>query len=232
MKRFWVALLILCAIGAAATLRRIVALESTPLAGPAQLASLDAHFTAKAGTTLLHVVPSLLFVLLIPLQFVSSLRRRHQRIHRWTGRAIVALGLVLGFSALRLSIHPVGGLAEGTATTFFGCYFLIALGKAWWHIRNRRVELHREWATRMVGIALGVAATRPIMGVFFATSRLTGLTPEQFFGPAMWLGLVSTCLAGEAWINRTRRLPNRRTTRLLPALRQGARAASLRARSW
>jgi hypothetical protein len=56
----------------------------------------------------------------------------------------------------------------------------------------------------MVAIALGVATTRPIMAVFFATSPLTGLTPEQFFGPAMWLGFVLTCLAGEAWIRCAR----------------------------
>jgi hypothetical protein len=56
----------------------------------------------------------------------------------------------------------------------------------------------------MVAIALGVATTRPIMAVFFATSRLTGLSPEQFFGPAMWLGFTATYVAGETWIRRTR----------------------------
>jgi hypothetical protein len=212
MKRFWLALLLLCAIGAAAALRRIVALESVPVAGPSPLAGLDARFAATAGMVLLHIVPSLLFVMLVPLQFVTSLRRNHPRFHRWTGRAIVLLGVILGVSALRLSAHPVGGLAEGTATAFFGSLFLFSLAKTWWHIRHKRVELHREWATRMAAIALGVATTRPIMGVFFATSRLTGLTPAQFFGPAMWLGFVSTYLAGEAWIDQTRRrsIPTRR----------------------
>jgi len=42
------------------------------------------------------------------------------------------------------------------------------------------------------------------MGLFFGTSRLAGLTPEQFFGLAMWLGFVSTYLAGEVWITYTR----------------------------
>jgi hypothetical protein len=51
---------------------------------------------------------------------------------------------------------------------------------------------------------LGVATTRPIMAVFFATPRLTELTPQQFFGPAMWLGFVSSYIAGEAWINYNR----------------------------
>lgn len=203
-RRLWIALVILCAIGAAVAIRRIVALETAPLAGSSVFAGLDAHFAAKAGMTLLHIVPALLFVLLVPLQFVPSLRRRRPRLHRWSGRVIVGLGVVIGISALYLSAHPVGGVVEGTATIFFGCFFLFSLGKAWWHIRNGRVKLHREWATRMVAIALGVATTRPIMAIFFATSRLTGLTPRQFFGPAMWLGFISTYLAGEAWINHTR----------------------------
>jgi hypothetical protein len=203
-RRVWIAILVLCAIGAAAAAPRIVAIVTTPGTGASDLARLDQHFAAKAGMTLLHIVPSLLFVSLLPLQFVGSLRIRHPQLHRWSGRAIMGLGAMLGLSALWLSAHPVGGLAEGTATIFFSCFFLFCLGKAWWHIRSKRVELHREWVTRMTAIALGVATTRPIMGVFFATSRLTGLTPEQFFGPAMWLGLVSTYLAGEVWINYTR----------------------------
>jgi hypothetical protein len=200
-RRIWVALVVLCAIGAGAATRRIVALGTAPLAGRSELAGLDAHYAAKAGMTLLHLVPSLLFVLLVPLQFVSSWRGRYPILHRWTGRMLMGLGAVIGISALWLSAHPVGGLAEGTATILFGCFFLFSLGKAWWHIRNGRVELHREWVMRMVAIALGVATTRPIMAVFFATSRLTNLTPRQFFGPAMWLGLTSTYLASEAWIN-------------------------------
>jgi hypothetical protein len=205
-RRLWIALAILCAIGAAVAARRIVALQHAPIAGSSPFANLDAHFAAKAGLTLLHVVPALLVALLVPLQFVSTLRRRHPRIHRWTGRVIMALGLAIGISGLSLSAHPVGGIIESAATVSFGCFFLFSLAKAWAHIRNRRVHLHREWATRMTAIALGVATTRPIMGVFFATSRLTGLTPAQFFGPAMWLGFTGTWLAGEAWIWYTRHL--------------------------
>jgi len=201
----WIVLVVLCAIGAAAATRRIVEIVAPPAAGSADFGGLDAHFTAKAGMTLVHIVASLLFVLLVPLQFVSSLRVRHPIAHRSAGRVIVSLGIVLGGSALWLSAGPVGGLAESSATVFFGCFFLVALSKAWWHIRHGRVERHREWATRMTAIALGVATTRPIMGVFFATSRLTGLTPHEFFGPAMWLGLTSTYLAGEVWLHTEKR---------------------------
>jgi len=199
-RRVGIALVILCLIGIAAAARRIAVLTIAPPAASSDFGGLNAHFLTRAGATLLHVVPSLLLLLLVPLQFVSSLRRRHPRVHRWAGRLIMVLGILVGTSALWLSADPVGGSIESTATVSFGCLFLIALGKAWWHIRNGRVNLHREWATRMTAIALGVATTRPIMGVFFATSRITGLTPQQFFGPAMWIGLASTTVAGEIWI--------------------------------
>ncbi|MGH9633122.1 MAG: hypothetical protein ACRD7E_32865, partial [Bryobacteraceae bacterium] len=93
-RRLWIVMVVLCAIGAAAVLRRLVVLGSEAPAGSAQFAGLDAEFAAKAGMTLLHIVPSLLFVLLLPLRFVPSLRRRHPRLHRGTGRVIMGLGVV------------------------------------------------------------------------------------------------------------------------------------------
>jgi hypothetical protein len=203
-RRFWIVLVVLCTIGAAAALHRLVALGAAPSGSLSPSAGLDLHFAGRAQLTLLHLIPSLLFVVLVPLQFVSGLRQTHPRLHRWTGRLLLGCSLVIGVSALRLSADPVGGLAESGATVLFGCLFLFSAAKAWWHIRNRRMVLHREWATRMVAIALGVATTRPVMGVFFATSRLTGLTLHQFFGLAMWIGFVSTWLAGEAWIRHAR----------------------------
>lgn len=199
----WAILVMLCAIGAAAVILRIVALGS-PLAGTSPRADLNAHFSARSRLIRLHILPSLLFVILVPLQFVSSLRQRYPRLHHWICRAVIGLGLVIGGTALVLSTHPVGGAVEASATTLFACFFLFSIAKAWWHMRNRQFVLYREWSLRMTAIALGVAATRPIIGIFFATSPLTSLAPQQFFGPAMWLGFTATWLAGEAWIRGTR----------------------------
>jgi len=77
--------------------------------------------------------------------------------------------------------------------------------KAYIHIRRKEVARHREWMIRMYGVALGVATTRPIVGMFFAFRRLT---PHEFFGIAFWLGFTITFLAAEAWVDYTRqRLP-------------------------
>jgi hypothetical protein len=70
-------------------------------------------------------------------------------------------------------------------------------------IRRREPARHREWMLRAVAIALGVATVRPVMGIFFASSRLTHLTPRQFFGWAFWIGFLLNLIAVEIWIRRT-----------------------------
>jgi hypothetical protein len=57
---------------------------------------------------------------------------------------------------------------------------------------------------RVFAIGSAVAAIRPIVGIFFATRKLTHLTPHDFFGIAFWLGFTIQLMAAEIWINYTR----------------------------
>ena len=95
----------------------------------------------------------------------------------------------------------IGGANETAATTLFGISFLFCLIKAYRHIRRKEVAQHREWMIRTFAIALGVATTRPIVGMFFAFRKLT---PHEFFGIAFWLGFTLTFFAAESWIDYTR----------------------------
>jgi hypothetical protein len=68
-----------------------------------------------------------------------------------------------------------------------------------WRFRNAPV-LTLRWITRAIAILLGIATTRPVMGVFFATTRATHLSPEQFFGMAFWIGFSINTLIVELWL--------------------------------
>jgi hypothetical protein len=201
----WAGMLSLCIIAIAAVIHRIVVLAHPLHNVPPQLTALDAAFAQEPALTLVHIVPALFFVLLVPLQFSSSLRARHPHVHRWTGRILMTLAAVIGLSALLLIRDPIGGITEVTAILFYDGLFLLAMTKAFLHIRRGQVASHREWIIRGISVALGVATVRPIMGVFFATSPLTGLTPHEFFGIAFWLGFSLTYVFAELWIRRTRR---------------------------
>ena len=56
---------------------------------------------------------------------------------------------------------------------------------------------------RAFSVGLAVATIRPIIGMFFATSHFSGLTPYEFFGIAFWIGFVLHLIAAEAWIQAT-----------------------------
>ncbi|HEX5692002.1 MAG TPA: DUF2306 domain-containing protein, partial [Roseiflexaceae bacterium] len=171
--------------------------------------------------TLVHIIPGLLFMVLGPLQFSATLRARHRQWHRWSGRVYLLCSTIIGVSALTMSVGmpAIGGTIQAAATTLFAVLFLVALARAYYAIRHRKIAQHREWMIRAFAIGLAVATIRPIIGLFFATSRVSGLTPDVFFGVAFWLGFVLHALAAEIWIRRTR--PVRLATPARTATHQG-----------
>jgi hypothetical protein len=208
----WVVLCGLCFIGAAAALRRIVALllpQTSPQGG--QFSNLDAQFAARSTLTLLHIVPALLFVVLLPWWFSQRLRQSPQAHQRLT-RVLFVLGAVVGLTALPLVAQPVGGTTEVSAILFFDSLFLFSLTRAWLLFRRGEAARYQEWMMRAISVLLGIATTRPVMGVFFATERLTHLEPHQFFGIAFWIGFAATYLAGEGYLRRHPVAPNALST--------------------
>src|ERR1700733_8446991 len=194
----------LVALGVAAVTRRTLVLfwpgQFAGKASPA--AALDAGFARHMALTLIHILPGGLFLVLAPLQFMPSIRQRDLQVRRWRGRVLGVGGLIIGVSALIMSFTMnIGGPNESAATPLFAIVFLYCLIKAYRHIRRKEVARHREWMIRAFGVGLGVATTRPIVGMFFAFRRLT---PHEFFGIAFWLGFTTTSLAAEAWVDYTR----------------------------
>lgn len=215
-RALWSAVIFLAFIGVGVAVRRVIYLGpilangySPPAVAPgsraAQFVALDAVFARHPVLTMVHIVPGLLFMVLGPYQFSKSIRARHLQWHRWNGRIFLAVGFTIGISALVMSftMQSIGGVNQAAATILFGAFFLFALSKAVWHIRRREIVLHRQWMIRAYAIGLAVATIRPLIGIFFATSPLTGLTPYQFFGTAFWIGFVFHLIAAEAWIHIT-----------------------------
>src|SRR6201997_3377533 len=200
----WTGVILLAVIGVAAVARRTLVLlwpnvfssKSSPAA------VLDAGFARHLVLTLIHILPGGLFLVLAPLQFVRGIREKHLRVHRWMGRVLFGCGLVIGVSALIMSYTMnIGGPNETAATTLFAIVFLYCLVRALVLIRRKEVSRHRQWEIRAYAVSLGVATTRPIVGMFFAFRRLT---PHEFFGIAFWLGFTTTLMAAELWVDYTR----------------------------
>lgn len=186
---FWVCI----AISIAVVLRRTVALVYPPQSAPPQLAALDAAFASHATLTLMHIIPALAFVILAPLVYLRRFAGA-----TWLERSLLFLGVVVGVTAYAMSRYSIGGWLERSAVLFFNTFFLFSLFRAWHWRREPLLKL--RWMTRAIAILLGIATTRPVMGVFFATSRVTHLAPERFFGIAFWIGFSINTLIVELWL--------------------------------
>ncbi len=86
---FWISIVISIAV----VLRRVVALAATTRNGPPQLTALDDVFASHALLTLAHILPALLFVLLVPFIVLRPVNRPS-----WIDRAFC--------SSARSSVSP------------------------------------------------------------------------------------------------------------------------------
>jgi hypothetical protein len=188
---FWICIVISIAV----VLRRVFALATPPRNGPPQMAALDNTFSAHTALTLVHILPALLFVSLVPLIVF-----RPDTHPRWIDHIFYPLGAIVGLTAYAMSLYSIGGWTERSAVLLFDTLFLVSLARAYVFRSQADATHERRWQFRAVAILLGIATTRPVMGILFATSRLTHLLPQQFFGIAFWIGFSINVLTFELWI--------------------------------
>lgn len=157
----------------------------------------------------LHVVLGAFYLMFAPFQFVKRIRSRHLGYHRRMGRVLVAVGMVVGVTALFIGlVIPYSGWGERVLIALFGSLFLFALVKGFVHIRAGRVDLHREWMIRAFAIALAIATQRMI----FIPSLFVAGVADPTGGRIVTLSLAAWSAAlfvhsslAEVWIRLTRR---------------------------
>jgi hypothetical protein len=102
-----------------------------------QFAVLDSH----SVVSFFHRFGGFLFMALVLLQFMPRLRARHITFHRWSGRFLVATGLIFGVSALVMAGRfPYAGTREIIPMYFFGLMFLYSIVRGFLEVRR---EEHR-----------------------------------------------------------------------------------------
>lgn len=196
----WVGFWICIVIAVAVVIRRLAALAFPSQSGPPQMVGLDRVFASHTALTLAHILPALAFVVLLP--FVVLHRFSDLK---WPERWLFPLGAIVGITAYAMSMHSIGGWTERSAVLFYDTLFLFSLGRAWLYRVQGQIRQKRRWLMRAVVILLGIATTRPVMGLFFATSHSTHLGPQQFFGIAFWIGFSINWTVIEIWLRINQR---------------------------
>ena len=160
------------------------------LASGAEITPANARFFASPLPVVLHIVGAGVYALLGAFQFSTSLRNRRPAWHRWAGRLLIPCGLIVGLSALWMTLfypHPDGSHdLLYVLRLLFGSVMILSIVLGYAAIRRGDVIQHRAWMTR--GYAIGLGA---------GTQMLTILAGELIAGPRNPLG--NALLMGAGW---------------------------------
>jgi hypothetical protein len=118
-----------------------------------------------------HIVFGMIALLIGPLQFFSSIRKKYPRFHRMTGRTYLISILVGAGCATILAInHNIiiqKRIVFGTGLLGLAAAWLLTSGMAFWAVKNRNFVQHREWMVKSYVVTCGFTFYR----VFLLTAQ-------------------------------------------------------------
>lgn len=167
------------------------ALRLNELASGAEITPSNARFFASPSPVVIHIIASAFYALLGALQFVGRLWQRGSKWHRWIGRFLVPVGLLVALSALWMTVfYPRSEGASNLLYAFrllFGTGMVLSIILGYLAILRKDVNQHQAWMIRAYAIGLG-AGTQVFTGMVGA---LIFGTPNEF---------QHALLNGAAWV--------------------------------
>ncbi len=167
----------------------------TEWAGGAEILPTDARFSASPLPVVLHIVSASMYTLLGAFQFAPGFRRRWPGWHRAAGRLLIICGLLVGLSALWLTLfYP---LKAGTGELLyafrllFGSAMVLSMVRGFTTIRRGDVIRHRAWMTRGYAIGLGAGTQMLILMVWeMIIGQPSELSHDLLMGAAWVINLA------------------------------------------
>ena len=141
---------------------------------------------AYSAPLLLHITGGMVALFTGPWQFFSGYRRQPMHVHRWTGRIFVA-GVAMGvIGAVYLSFtsallfQPTQAPGAPRVAQAFGLFVLAiawasTTAMAYYAIRLRRIELHKEWMIRAYVVTFAFVTFR----IFADFAPLADVLPRR-----------------------------------------------------
>lgn len=126
-------------------------------------------YIAHTAMIVLHVAGAMLAIIIGPFQFLEGMRKgRLLKIHRWLGRTYLISVLIGGLAGLYMAGLSYGGMTTHMGFASLAILWLFSGFMAYRHIRNKNLELHREWMTRNYALTFAGVMLRLWIPIFSA----------------------------------------------------------------
>lgn len=148
----------------------------------------------------LHVFASALALALGPFQFSTRLRRRFPKMHRWSGRLYLGIGVLLGgLAGLYMATHAFGGWPAKLGFAGSALVWLYTGTEAYRSALRGDFVSHRRWMIRNFSVTLAAVTLR----IYLPASMISGIQFEVGYPFIAWLSWLPNLLIAEWWLRRT-----------------------------
>ena len=116
--------------------------------GQAGFSASEPHLWGLRGWLLVHITSGMTALLIGPFQFSRRMRQRLLQLHRISGR-IYLIAIACGcVAACRLALGTPYGRAWAFGLLSLALAWATTSAMAYYAIRNRQIQIHREWMVR------------------------------------------------------------------------------------
>jgi Predicted membrane protein (DUF2306) len=133
-------------------------------------------------TFFIHITAGMVALLVGPFQFSARLRRRSLLLHRVLGRTYLIAVLLGGLASIRMIIHSASGWAWQFATSGLALAWLTTSAMAYYAIRRRLIDQHKEWMVRSYVVTFAFVTFR----ILFEISPLLHVEHKVWSASAIW----------------------------------------------
>jgi len=167
--------------------------------GAAVHPQMRAAFEANKIGIYSHIFASALALSLGPFQFSSRLRAAHIAVHRWSGRAYLGVGVLLGgLSGLYMAFHAYGGFAARLGFAALAMVWLYTGVRAYIAIRALDTSSHRRWMVRNFALTFAAVTLR----IYLPGSMLAGFEFAIAYPVIAWLCWIPNLVVAELLFNK------------------------------
>jgi uncharacterized membrane protein len=159
---------------------------------PAQLPNFTLHRSALTG----HAAFAGVALLIGPLQFLDTLRRRRPTLHRRLGWLYVGMVALGGAFALPLTLHAAFGPIAGAGFLTLDIVWLVTTAVAVGSAIKLRFDIHRRWMLRSYALAAAAISLR----IMLPLSGLMGLPAAPSYRAIAWLCWLINLAIVETWL--------------------------------
>ena len=165
----------------------LVSFRFIPLGLELSFPDMDLHIAERRLAFLSHVIAASLALLFGVVQFLSGLRGKYPRVHRWTGRFYVVFVLVAGVAGFVLAFDAMGGPIAGWGFGLLSVLWVFTTLQGLRFVRNRKFGDHRRWMMRSFALTFAAVTLRLQLAGMIGIGQMTYADASLILAWSCWV---------------------------------------------